>query len=182
MKNMRKIIALLLAAALLLAGCSGAPVQTAPETTQAAVQTLPDAQPEAAELPTEDADAPPEAQETLPSLDADGEYTSKEDVALYLHLYGRLPANFITKKQAQKLGWQGGDLWKFAQGKSIGGDRFGNYEGLLPEDKDYKECDIDYRGGKRGAKRVVFSEDGFIYYTEDHYESFELLYEGDGTW
>ena len=59
----------------------------------------------------------------------------------------------------------------------IGGDRFGNYEGLLPEDRDYLECDIDTLGAKeRGAKRIVFSEDGLIFYTDDHYESFELLY------
>ena len=59
------------------------------------------------------------------------------------------------------------------------GDYFGNYEGLLPEKKGrkYTECDIDTLGAKsRGAKRIIFSNDGLIYYTDDHYESFELLY------
>lgn len=115
-------------------------------------------------------------EESVGELDEQGTYTSKDEVALYLHLYGKLPSNFITKKQAQKLGWEGGDLWQYAKGKSIGGDHFGNYEGVLPEHKDFRECDIDYHGGKRSGKRIVFSDDGCIYYTGDHYESFELLY------
>ncbi len=111
-------------------------------------------------------------------LDEDGVYTSKEDVALYLHLYGKLPGNFMTKKEAKKLGWTGGSLEDYARGMCIGGDFFGNYEGLLPEDKKYHECDIDTLGKKkRGAKRIIYSDDGYIYYTGDHYKSFELLYE-----
>ena len=110
-------------------------------------------------------------------ISADGSYTTKDDVALYIHTYGCLPGNFITKDEARELGWEGGGLEDYAPGMCIGGDRFGNYEGLLPEDREYTECDIDTLGKeKRGAKRIVFSEDGLIYYTEDHYESFELLY------
>ena len=89
------------------------------------------------------------------------------------------PDNFITKKDAQALGWPGGSLEPYAPGKCIGGSRFGNYEGLLPEadGRTYTECDIDTLGAdSRGAKRIVFSNDGLIYYTEDHYETFELLY------
>ena len=113
------------------------------------------------------------------TLAEDGSYTSKEDVALYIHLYGKLPENFITKKEAKALGWEGGSLEPYAPGKSIGGDRFGNYEGILPEEDGvtYKECDIDTMGAdQRGAKRIVFSNEGTVYYTEDHYKSFELLY------
>ena len=105
-------------------------------------------------------------------------YDQKDDVALYIYTYNKLPGNYITKKEAQKLGWEGGSLESYAPGKCIGGDRFGNYEGLLPEEegRTYKECDIDTIGKKRGAKRIVFSNDGLIYYTDDHYESFDLLY------
>ena len=113
------------------------------------------------------------------TLDEDGWYDSKEEVALYIHLYGRLPGNYITKKQAEDLGWTGGSLEPYAPGKSIGGSHFGNYEGLLPKAKGrkYTECDIGTAGkSSRGAKRIVFSNDGLIYYTDDHYESFELLY------
>lgn len=114
------------------------------------------------------------------TIDENGTYTSKDDVAAYLHEYGHLPSNFITKKEAKKLGWVSseGNLGEVAPGMSIGGDYFGNYEGNLPEAKgrDYYECDIDSDGGYRGAKRIVFSNDGLIYYTEDHYETFELLY------
>ena len=109
----------------------------------------------------------------------DGVYDSKEDVALYIHTYGKLPSNYITKQQAEALGWPGGELEKYAPGKCIGGDRFGNNEGLLPKAKGrtYTECDIDTLGAKsRGAKRIVFSNDGLIFYTEDHYESFKQLY------
>lgn len=113
-------------------------------------------------------------------LEENGTYTSKDEVAEYLYLYGHLPSNFITKKEAKKLGWVSneGNLDEVAPGMSIGGDYFGNYEGLLPEaaGRDYYECDIDFDGTYRNAKRIVFSNDGLIYYTEDHYESFELLY------
>ena len=122
---------------------------------------------------------PDEPEETEELLDEDGCYTTKDDVALYIHQYRHLPSNFITKKEAQKLGWQGGSLEPYAPGKCIGGTYFGNYEGLLPEAKgrEYHECDIDTLGAKsRGAKRIIFSNDGLIYYTDDHYESFTLLY------
>ena len=125
--------------------------------------------------PSEDADMPDETAQ----IDEDGSYTTKDDVALYIHTYGHLPDNFITKKDAQALGWPGGSLEPYAPGKCIGGSRFGNYEGLLPEadGRTYTECDIDTLGAdSRGAKRIVFSNDGLIYYTEDHYETFELLY------
>ncbi len=109
-------------------------------------------------------------------IDEHGVYTSKDDVALYIHTFGKLPENFITKKEAQALGWQGGSLEPYAPGKCIGGGYFGNYEGTLP-DGDYRECDIDTLGRKsRGAKRLVYSDDGRIYYTDDHYETFTQLY------
>lgn len=114
-------------------------------------------------------------------LDENGSYTSKEDVASYLHTYGHLPPNYVTKEEAEDAGWktEGLDLDEACPGKSIGGDRFGNYEGLLPKKKGrtWYECDIGYRGGRsRGAKRIVYSNDGLIYYTQDHYKTFERLY------
>ena len=130
--------------------------------------------------PAADAVSPGESDKSSPAaLDEGGEYTSAEDVALYLHLYAHLPQNFITKKDARALGWNGGGLDDYADGKCIGGDRFGNYEGLLPDAprREYHECDIDtLHAASRGAKRIVYSNDGLIYYTEDHYESFILLY------
>ena len=119
----------------------------------------------------------PKQQEQLPLIDENGSYTSKDDVALYIHTYGHLPNNFITKNEARELGWEGGSVEDYAPGCSIGGDRFGNYEGILPEGKKYTECDIDTLGrSSRGSRRIVFSNDGCIYYTHDHYETFELLY------
>lgn len=108
---------------------------------------------------------------------ADEPCISRECVSAHIRRTGTLPQNFITKKQAGELGWQGGDLWRYARGKSIGGDRFGNFERRLPDKKGriWRECDIEYRGGARGAKRLIFSNDGLIFYTADHYESFERV-------
>lgn len=165
----RKLTALLLLLALLLSltACGDA------------AQTI-DAVQQAAQTVQEIAAA---QEEETPAIEEDGTYTTKEDVARYIHTYGHLPDNFITKKQAQALGWEGGSLEPYAPGKCIGGSRFGNYEGILPEKdgRTYTECDIDTLGAeKRGGKRIVFSNDGLIYYTEDHYETFELLYGEDG--
>ena len=125
-----------------------------------------------------DESEPPEATENT-DLAEDGWYYSAEDVALYIYTYGELPDNFITKNEARDLGWEGGSVEKYAEGCAIGGDKFGNREGILPkaDGRVYYECDIDTNGANsRGAKRIVFSNDGLIYYTEDHYETFTLLY------
>ena len=110
------------------------------------------------------------------AIDEAGTYSSAEDVSLYLYTFGHLPENYITKNEARNLGWSGGSVEKYAPGCAIGGDTFGNREGVLPDGK-YHECDIDTIGeNSRGAKRLVYSDDGRIYYTEDHYETFILLY------
>lgn len=104
-------------------------------------------------------------------------YSSKEDVGGYIARYHALPDNFVTKKAAKKAGWEGGSLDDYYPGCCIGGDYFGNYEGVLPKDTKYTECDIDTLGKKsRGSRRIIFSKDWKIYYTDDHYESFTLLY------
>ncbi len=161
------------------------PVQTTQEittaeeiTTSASAETEKESQKETQkEKETKEKKTEPE---TDPSgVREDGEYTSKEEVAEYIYLYGHLPSNYITKSEAEDLGWKSkGNLDKVAPGKSIGGDKFGNREGILPKAKgrQYYECDIDYKKGSRNAKRIVFSNDGLVYYTEDHYETFELLY------
>lgn len=116
-----------------------------------------------------------------------GWYDTMEEVAIYLTFFEELPDNYLTKKEAQNLGWESrkGNLWDVAYGCSIGGDRFGNYEKLLPEAKGRKwtECDIDFEGEYRNGERIVFSNDGLIYYTDDHYESFdeiEVVWSDDG--
>ncbi len=169
MNMKRKLTALLLLLALLLSLTACGDAAQTIDTVQQAAQTVQEI-------------AAAQEEET-PDIEEDGTYTTKEDVARYIHTYGHLPENFITKKQAQALGWEGGSLEPYAPGKCIGGSRFGNYEGTLPEKdgRTYTECDIDTLGAsKRGAKRIVFSNDGLIYYTEDHYETFELLYGEDG--
>lgn len=110
----------------------------------------------------------------------DGSYTSKEEVALYIHTFGHLPDNFLSKTKARKLGWvsKEGNLDEVAPGKSIGGSRFMDYDQQLPEKagRTWTECDINYQGGYRGSERIIFSNDGLIYYTDDHYQTFTQLY------
>lgn len=112
-------------------------------------------------------------------ISEDGIYTSKDKLALYIHTYHKLPKNFITKDEAKALGWQGGSLLPYAPDKCIGGDRFNNYDGKLPggSERIWRECDVNTLGASsRGAERVLFSNDGLIYYTPDHYKTFQQLY------
>ena len=127
----------------------------------------------------------PLVQENGTLLVEDGSYSTPEEVAEYLHFYGHLPQNYLTKQEAKALGWAAsqGNLWEVAEGKSIGGDRFGNREGLLPEadGRTWSECDVTSMGGFRGAERLLYSSDGLIYYTDDHYASFTLVYGEEET-
>lgn len=189
-KKLLTLLSFLMMSVFLLTGCSPEAEDLAADVLTGIIEAELE---DETELPVVEEDVVTETpeQETVPEevpedetnedfIDENGTYTSKEEVAAYLHEYGHLPSNFITKKEARNLGWVSseGNLGEVAPGMSIGGDYFGNYEGNLPEAKgrDYYECDIDSDGGYRGAKRIVFSNDGLIYYTEDHYETFELLY------
>lgn len=168
---MKKLLCLLLAAALVLSLCA----------CEAARDIISEYSSAAEAGSAAESESKPSVPAEEPQIDEDGSYFSKDEVALYIHIYGKLPQNFITKAKAKELGWEGGSVEKYAEGKAIGGDRFGNYEGLLPEadERKYTECDINTNGkSARGAERIIFSDDGFVYYTADHYESFELLYGG----
>lgn len=185
MKWFKKALSLFLLLVLLLpaaVGCTSAGDRAAKDSMPAvtAGDTQSSGETQARDAQDGKSDSPDVRQSDAEKIEETGTYTSKEEVAAYLHTYGHLPDNFITKKQAKALGWVSseGNLGKVAPGKSIGGDYFGNFEGNLPEKKgrEYHECDIDSSGGYRGAKRIVFSNDGLIYYTEDHYKTFVLLY------
>lgn len=107
------------------------------------------------------------------TISENSSYYKKDDVIDYLKEYEKLPPNYLTKKEAKKLGWipKKGNLWDVTNKGVIGGDYFGNFEKNLP-DANYKECDVNYEGGKRGPERLVFDENFNIYYTNDHYNSF----------
>lgn len=196
MKKNSKLISLLLAAVLILGAVYLLSIDTASNIVEILTEDAepektadsPQASAEAAsqeEVPDEpdpapaDIEEPEEPEEEAAAIDENGVYTTKDDVALYIHTYGHLPGNFVTKKEAEAAGWSGGSLEKYLPGKCIGGSRFGNHEGALPDAKGRKwtECDINTLGkSSRGAERIVFSNDGLIYYTNDHYETFEQLY------
>lgn len=169
MKQIRKFIWMMVTMMMVLfVGCSGTEGLESlgvPEISQAAADVQTEEEPQT--------DTPLEITE-------DGQYTAKEEVAEYVHRFGHLPDNFISKTKARKLGWDNkeGNLWDVAPGKSIGGSQFKNYDGALPDKpgRTWTECDIDYQGGYREAKRLIFSNDGLVYYTEDHYKTFEQIY------
>ena len=179
-KFARRLLALALAVVMLL-GLSGCGEEIpnlteeifseAGNTEAAAAEALPD-EPETPEVLEDDPG-------TSDSAVTEGVcYYDLEHVVLYLDRYGVLPDNYITKDEARALGWEGGSVENYLDGAAIGGDRFGNREGLLPEatGRSYTECDIDTNGQSgRGAKRLVFSNDGLYFYTEDHYETFSEL-------
>ncbi len=174
----KKIIPILLILVLVIAlvvANHGAPA--AEEDSLQMVSQTPAQETSAAATKSGTATPPPSA---APSgITEDGTYDSKAEVAEYIHTYGHLPSNYITKREAEALGWNGGSLKDVAPGKCIGGDRFGNYEGSLPSKKGrtYYECDIDTLNWKnRGSRRIIYSNDGLIFYTGDHYETFEQLY------
>lgn len=161
MRKLTAIAAVLLALLLCLTGCGDITGETrtrAAETTE--------------HLPLVDETTPPEVK-AGPIIDPQG-------IADYIFAHGTLPENFITKKEAQALGWDSSrnDLSDVAPGKSIGGDYYGNYEGKLPQARGrrYYEADCGYTGGNRGPERIVYSNDGHVWYTKDHYETFTELY------
>ncbi len=192
-KLMTSLTAVLLASAMLLTGCSAFSgideSQNSPEVS--AVQPATDhtdsvqpAKDHTGPVRSGSSDASASAARAVSSeVDEDWTGDDKDGVALYLETYDRLPSNYMTKKEARSRGWEGGALHLVIPGRCIGGDSFGNYEGLLPEDGDYRECDIDtLRSDSRGAKRIIYTDepdDLDIWYTSDHYESFTLIY-GDG--
>ena len=194
-KNAKFILRLVLLAAVVLLyfGAEallpgGAQSTAAPQTQSAAltestqgtaVESTPDGAAGTAQNAIEAAQAEEQPAAAAAAIDEDGIYDTKDEVALYIHTFGCLPGNYITKAEAEKAGWRGGSVEKYCSGKCIGGGRFGNYEGLLPdaEGRVWTECDINTLGAaSRGAERIVFSNDGLIYYTPDHYDSFQLLY------
>lgn len=174
------LAACLIAAMVALCGCSGVSGTSAGSSSQASTSTAASTASSKAASSSASSSAAASASSASVTVTKDGSYTSKDEVAAYIHEFGRLPGNFVSKTKAKKAGWDPdtGNLDEVLPGKSIGGSTFYNDDGLLPEadGRTWKECDIDYHGGYRGAKRIVFSNDGLIYYTEDHYQTFERLY------
>ena len=117
--------------------------------------------------------------ETAPPVEEGAYYYDLESVMLYLEYYGELPDNYITKDEARALGWNGGSPERYLEGAAIGGDRFYNRDGQLPkaDGRLYTECDLNTDGeDSRGAERLVFSNDGLYFHTEDHYDTFVEYY------
>jgi len=123
----------------------------------------------------------------LDAVQETGKYTTKDSVAAYIHKFQKLPSNYVNKATGQALYEEyTGNTWTkwnfnpwLILGVMIGGDYFGNDEGLLPTGN-YKECDVDYHDSSRGTKRLVYTDAGLVYYTANHYESFNQVNWGSG--
>ena len=157
-----RLFAVLLAAVLLLCACSANAVETAKRKKNTAA-------PAVTETP---AVAEPTAEP--------GPLDEAQRIADYIFEHGELPDNFITKKEAQALGWDKyvNKVSDVAPGKSIGGDYFGNYEKQLPvvQGRKYYEADCYYFGGDRNEYRIIYSNDGHVWFTGDHYQTFTELF------
>lgn len=184
MKKIQTLIVSLVVCILLLTGCS---VSTGSGSSDSAA-SAPSVSQEETSAPAERSSASAASAESAdpeqaPAVEESWTGDDEDGVAAYLEAYDKLPSNYMTKKEARKHGWEGGALHLVVPGKCIGGDHFGNYEGRLPEDKDYTECDLNTLNSRsRGAERIIYSSEGDdidIWYTGDHYENFELIY-GDG--
>ncbi|MCS3531886.1 ribonuclease domain-containing protein [Chryseobacterium sp. JUb7] len=101
--------------------------------------------------------------------------TEEKTVIDYVKQHHQLPACYLTKSEARKQGWNPskGNLCEILPGKAIGGDKFSNREGTLPKGSQYFEADVNYNCGNRNADRIVFTKNGDIYLTKNHYKSFE---------
>lgn len=188
-KTIRRICILVsvLALSFLLAAC--VPSQTGSSSTPASPQTV-ESSSESSQSSNTGSDSWQKIENSSASNDAEvpnnisvqrnGTYTDKDHVALYIHTYGTVPSNYISKSKARKAGWVNtkGNLWDVLPGMSIGGGGYYNDDKMLPDapGREWFECDIDYNGGFRNAKRIVYSDDGLIFYTSDHYKTFERLY------
>lgn len=165
------LLAMLLVVSLLLSCCSASALETAKRNRNRS-------KPTATPVVSETASPAPEAQ-AAPEREP-GPRDEAQRIADYLFENGRLPDSFLTKKEAQALGWDSrfNYVSDVAPGMSIGGDYFGNYEGQLPKVKGrrYYEADCFYTGGKRNAYRIIYSDDGHVWYTGDHYQTFEELF------
>ena len=183
MKKLRLLGLWLLLLALLMTAC-GADGGLSPDDTQGAETATQQIQDVETSQNVEVSQGYPQRDETADGLPVYGEYYyDLDNVVLYLEVYGELPDNYITKAEARALGWEGGSVEEYREYAAIGGDRFGNREGLLPEaeGRSYTECDIDTNGyGSRGSRRLVFSNDGLYFYTSDHYESFSEVIVTEG--
>ncbi len=132
--------------------------------------------------PTVEPEEAGKAEESYADIREDGYYYDLESVVLYYKKFDRLPSNYLTKNKARALGWERGRLTGYKEGAAIGGDRFGNYERILPtlRGMEYIECDIDTEDSSRGEKRLVISNNKRYFYTTDHYATFREVVVRDG--
>ena len=104
------------------------------------------------------------------------ELTKELVVVAYLKQNHQLPNYYIRKKEARKFGWNPaeGNLCEVLPGRAIGGDFFTNREGQLPEKpgRTWYEADLNYDCAHRNADRLLFSNDGLVFVTKDHYKTF----------
>jgi len=123
-------------------------------------------------------------QDILDAILETGIYTTKDSVAAYIYLFHKLPSNYVNKATGQTLyedvTGNAFSRWNFNPwtllGVMIGGDVYRNDNGSLPSENSYRECDVDYHDSSRGTKRLVYTLNGIVYYTANHYDNFAKIY------
>ena len=120
----------------------------------------------------------------VPQINENSYYTTKEEVALYLVTYKKLPSNYMTKNNYNNMTNSGTDL-PAGSSTRIGGDRYYNSDGDLPDfGGAWSECDVNASGptpSQRGSKRIVFTWNFRMFYTDDHYSHWQE-YLGYNNW
>ena len=103
------------------------------------------------------------------------ELTEERKVIDYVKVNKQLPDYYLTKSEARNQGWiaSKGNLCDVLPGRAIGGDKFSNREKTLPKGEQYFEADVNYNCGHRNADRIVFTKNGEVWLTHDHYKSFQ---------
>jgi len=101
--------------------------------------------------------------------------TNESTVINFVKSHHELPDYYITKSEAKKQGWipSKGNLCDVLPGNAIGGDNFSNREKTLPKNGKYYEADVNYNCGNRNADRIVFTKNGDVWLTKNHYKTFE---------
>ncbi len=126
----------------------------------------------------EDSDSPKKPEKKYQNQSNDNsieELTDDDKVIAYVKSNHKLPDFYITKSEAKSQGWNPskGNLCDVLPGKAIGGDQFSNREKQLPKGEQYYEADVNYDCENRGAERIVFTKNGDVWLTKNHYQSFE---------
>lgn len=90
--------------------------------------------------------------------------------------FNQLPPYYIPIADARAAGWKArkGNLATVAPNRMLTKGIYNNDDGHLPDaaGRIWYEADINYTSGRRGLERILYSNDGLVFITRDHYVTF----------